>query len=211
MKNQETTQQSGEKALLEQITELQKQLDDCLEKRPKTRAPFRTYEIERTLSMACSAPFMPKWKGIKGSQQFTPKYEQWSDLQDTLIESEELSPYWSHKLFKEVLLAVNYITKKMAMQKPNNQTREKYDEPAEQIGFHFYRPNQTEHEALILLKEIVEKIRESDDIYIQGIDDILVSVSLIIQCQAIYLSCQEEDLEEDEEEKSQPEQKKDQE
>lgn len=191
----------GEDALLEQIASLQN--------RPKSKALIRTQEIERTLRLACSSPFMPKWKGIKGNQTFTPKYEQWSALQDNLIESEGLSHYWSHKSFKEVLFAVNYITNKMAIQKPNHQERDKYDEPAEDLGFHFCYCDQTEHEALILLKEIAEKIKESADIYNPNIDDILVSLSLIIQCQAIYLSCQlqEQEEEQEQEEKSQPEEK----
>jgi hypothetical protein len=205
MKTQESTQQHGEAALLAQIAELQKQLADCLGKKPSAAAPIKTLEIESTLEMACAAPFMPKWKGKKGEQTFTPKYVQWRYLQENLIDSEALSHYWSHKLFKEVLLAVNYITNKMAMQKPNHQTPEKYAEPAEELGSHFCYCDQDEHEALILLKEIVEFIKESEDIYNPDIDDILVSVSLIIACQAIYLSCQDEPEPEEEEEKSESE------
>jgi hypothetical protein len=188
---------SGESRLLQQIQTLEKQLADCLEKKPDPAPPIRTPKIEATIRMACAAPFMPKWRYREGGgREFPPKHSQWRYLQRMLVESDSVSHYWFHKSFKKVLTLVNYVTDKTAIQEIPGLKAEQYVDAAEDLGSHFCYCDQDDHDALVLLKEILENFKGTDDWfprwYAGDFDDVLVSVSLIIACQAIYLSCQEE-------------------
>jgi hypothetical protein len=161
MKTQQTTQHGGEKALLEQIADLQKQLDDCLEKTPKktTKPIFLTASIDATLLMACAAPFMPKYtKDNKGNNiSFVSKHWEWKRLQTILLEWEGLADYWPTDGFRRSIILVNYITDKLAIHDVPNLGDEKYEAASRAIGNVCCEG--TKLSTTILLKEMIHKIR----------------------------------------------------
>lgn len=159
----------------------------------------RTEAIANTLYMAFASPFMPRYfTHEKSGKSFYPKAWRWQRLQGILTTWEGLRDYRPTELFYSAMNLVNTITNKVAIQDVPNQG-DKYEENAMSIA---YLCIQRDPAATILLKEMIEKIKASGDMgYMdRDIDDMLVSVELMLQCQEIWHRCQEEPEPEEEKE-----------
>jgi hypothetical protein len=180
-----------------------------MKKAKKKPTITRFDSVETTLNMACAAPFMPKWKKSEtGGRQFTPKHEQWRTLQREILQSEALDNYWTNKSFRVALGHLNYITNNMAIHGINHLKEEQWEGAARDIGCYCCYVDSRDHSGFLLLKNIVEKIKELGGLWVKywpnQVDDILVSLSVVIRCQEIYLNSQNEPEPEEKEKKDEP-------
>ena len=112
MKTEETTQAGGEKALVEQIATLQKQLDDCLETKPLVKDEVFHQRMINTVASI----FMP----ISLFNDHRKNYENhtthgiWWRLRSRLLIDDECKHLFDSKDFREVMSEMNSCVDNLA-------------------------------------------------------------------------------------------------
>lgn len=158
------------------------------------KMPF-SKTIWYTLDVACSSPFMPKYyTDDNGVSKFSSKYRMWLRLQRSLVSSDVLKDFFTKREFREAILQVNNITEGLAIQDVPGLGREVYNKAAESLGGSCAYSYPKKHEGFVMLKEAVELLKASGGGYLTDdeLNDVLVSLAIIIQCQSIFMNMKEE-------------------
>lgn len=163
-------------------------------------SPYLAYSLPTIMAGA----FMPYsfYNPELKEYELKTKKSIWSRLQYTLLDSPVFGAYWGDQRFRYTIEFVNYIVEVLSYPfysgtksefSKLNRKEKIFVDAAESAGDYCVSGNQDTHEGTILLREAITKLYDmpSTDICeleTDEIDDLLLSVSLMIQLQAICIA-----------------------
>lgn len=187
-----------------EIQDLKKQLEDCLNQKPVINGDFiSSTELEHMLKMVCAGPFMPRYyTDEKSGSVLRNVYRVWSRLRDSMLCSDS-KPFHSHPSFLRALSDLNTVLDKIKLTDVPNQGKEAYDRAAESAGGYCSFSYKEKLEAFICLRDIALHLKEKNkgSLTKEEVDEIIIALTIIIECQKVNMVLDEEEEEElDEEE-----------
>jgi hypothetical protein len=188
----EQTQQHGEAALLAQIAELQKQLDDCLEKKQKDQQepdPDRSNVLYHRLRAKAENTL----RGIFGEIDELSYSQPWEDFQTFLISADSIDHLRAERHFKLGLFLVTRIREKLAeigAESGVDETHQLYKELADLLIDDIAFGDCYSHNAILKLLECFQYLKGNASYYGWGMEDTVdfeTGLEIIERCQRIAM------------------------